>query len=130
MAKSLARAAPVGNQACGDVVCRGDVEASAVCIDVAAARILVAAGLGVVLFGPDGATLGLAVAGIRAAGPGRVAVLVGEPSEPDDRAAAAAMAAEQFGVAPVEVGSPGEAEAVVRARPTGPRPRAAGSASR
>jgi hypothetical protein len=119
MAKSLTRTVPIGNQ---DVVRIGDVEASAVCTDEPAARVLVAAGVGVVLFGPDGAALGRAVAGIRAAGPGRVAVFVGEPSEADDRAAAVAMAAEQFGIAPVAVavGSAAEAQAVVRALPTGP----------
>jgi hypothetical protein len=89
------------------------VEVSAVCLDLEGARILVAAGLGVVLFGPDGRVWGQALAGLRGAGPGRLAVFVGDPAHGGDRAAAVALATEQFGSPPAVVGSADEARALL-----------------
>ena len=68
------------------------------------------------LLGSDGAELGALVVALRAIGPGsgRVAVFVGDPADEADRAAAAAMAQEQFGTAPVLVGSPAQARAMLR----------------
>jgi len=57
------------------------------------AAVAVAAGHDVVLLCPDPATLGRPLAD---AGVGRLAVLVGSPDDPADRAAAVAMDAELF----------------------------------
>lgn len=89
---------------------------SAVCTDGAAARLLCECGVAQVLLGSDGAGLGALVVALRAIGPGsgRVAVFVGDPADEADRAAAAAMAQEQFGGAPVLVASPAQARAMLR----------------
>jgi hypothetical protein len=87
----------------------------AVCTDAAAARRLWAGGLALVLFGSDAAGLGRLAAALRAVGAGRVAVFVGDPAVEVDRAAALAMAQEQFGATPVLVSSPAQARALVAA---------------
>jgi hypothetical protein len=61
--------------------------------DVAAAAVLAARGINVVLVIED-ASAGVVLPG---EGPGRVAVLVGSPGDPEVRVAAEMMAAELFG---------------------------------
>jgi hypothetical protein len=89
--------------------------ASAVCTDPGAAHVLQSAGVAVVMMGLDSALLGRLAAGLRSNGRsgGRVAVFVGDPGDPADLSAAVAMAEEQFGVAPVMVSSPAQAQYVV-----------------
>jgi hypothetical protein len=108
------------------VVGESDVEATAVCLDLEAARILVAAGLGVVLFGFPGQAGGRALADLRGAGNRRLAVFAGDQANGLDLAAAVAMATEQFGATPAVVGSADEARAVLRALRSAASP-AAGS---
>jgi NAD(P)-dependent dehydrogenase (short-subunit alcohol dehydrogenase family) len=77
--------------------------------------VLCAAGLPQVLLGRDGAKLGSLAAALRAAGPGRVAVFAGDPADEADRAAALAMAQEQFGGVAVVVSSAAQARSMVAA---------------
>lgn len=91
--------------------------AGAVCRHVAAARVLHQAGVAVVVIGPDSTGLGRVAAELRAEGPGRIAVFVGDPDDPADRDQAAVMAEEQFGVVPVWVTSPAQARALLASRP-------------
>jgi NAD(P)-dependent dehydrogenase (short-subunit alcohol dehydrogenase family) len=89
----------------------------AVCGDVESARVLLAGGVNVVLAGRPDAALGQAVADLRAAAgrPGlpRLAAFVGDLDDADVRAAALAMAAEQFGGPAVLVGSVAEARSLI-----------------
>jgi hypothetical protein len=76
------------------------VEAVAVCTDVDEALAALKAGTAVVLLGAAGAdvgALGRAVCRLRQLPGSRVAVFVGNPSDPAVRAAAADLANEQFG---------------------------------
>jgi hypothetical protein len=73
-----------------------------VCADPDVAAALISQGASVVLYGADAERLGEAITVLRP-GPGRVAVLIGDPADPDVEGAAGAMAAELFGGAPVVV---------------------------
>jgi hypothetical protein len=76
------------------------VEAFAVCTDVDEALAALRTGLAVVLLGDDGqdaAALGQAAYRLRQLPGSRVAVVVGDPSDPAVRATAAALANELFG---------------------------------
>jgi hypothetical protein len=72
----------------------GDVgrRAILVCVDRPSAATATAAGTDVVLVLPEGVPVAL-----RPSGPGRLAVMVGDPTDPAALAAAAAMGAEVFG---------------------------------
>ena len=79
-----------------------------VCHEVEVARVLTRYGAHVVLCSPDAVGLAGAVTELRA-GPGRVAVLVGDPAEPGTSAAAGAMALELFGSEPRTIDSMADA---------------------
>jgi hypothetical protein len=72
-----------------------DVEVR-LCTDEAEAGAALGAGAAVVLVGADGDAIGRAARALREAWPGRIAVLVGNPSEVEVQAAAADLAAELF----------------------------------
>jgi hypothetical protein len=66
------------------------------CTDEAEAVAALGAGAAVVLVGADGDAVGRAARALREAWPGRVAVMVGDPTEAEVQAAAADLAAELF----------------------------------
>jgi hypothetical protein len=72
-----------------------DVEVRS-CTDEAEAVAALAAGAAVVLVGTDGEALGRAARTLREAWPGRVAVLIGDPSDASVQSAVADLAAEVF----------------------------------
>jgi hypothetical protein len=88
------------------------VASAAVCFDAAVARIVLAAGVPVVLCGPDGDALSRGQGSLRSIG--RVALLVGDPGEDAVVSAALAMAGELFGKDAVPVGSVVDAGQVAR----------------
>lgn len=102
-----------------------------VCFDPAVAAVLVEAGVPVVLAGVGAEALGRTVASCRAPSPppdaavpwaARICVLVGDPDNPEDQAAAMTMAAELFGPDPRVVRSAAEAREIAeecRSRPIG-----------
>jgi hypothetical protein len=83
------------------------VVSAAVCFDAAVARIVLAAGLPVVLCGSDGDTLSRVEASLRSVG--RVALLVDDPGGDGVVTAALAMAGELFGNDAVVVDSVAQA---------------------
>jgi hypothetical protein len=89
----------------------------AVCTDPVAARLVHAAGVAVVLLGVDGAELGRAAVALAAAGPGRVAVFVGDGHRAGDLDAARAMAEEQFRLPAVVVTTPADATSLLASLP-------------
>ncbi|HEX3425127.1 MAG TPA: hypothetical protein VHT30_03280 [Acidimicrobiales bacterium] len=80
----------------------------AVCLEVEVAAALVDQGAQVVLYGNRPQELAAAVGRLEESG-GRVAVLVGDPDDPEVVAAALAMARELFGGEPIMVSSLSEA---------------------
>lgn len=93
------------------------METCAVCVDIEAARVLLAGGMDVVLIGPGTVDRGHEVADLRNSagdrGAGRLAVFVGDLDDDAVRTAALAMAAEQFCAAVVLVRSPHQARTLI-----------------